>query len=263
MIAADLIAATPSRASELSLVQVFPRADVLPENLLRFHLRFSRSVEVFDVNEHLRLIDTDQTTSTIVADPFLDLSDGLWSADGLTLTLMLHPGRIKSGLAAHDTLGTALRNTHSYALQVHHQTRGDESRTLANEWLTIKRFSVSAAVNRRIDADNIVMTVPPAATRLPLSIGLGHVVDRLASENFVAVTDDRGALVDVDVSTSESDTALRLNPQMPWRAGTYSIHFAGEFEDSCGNRFSASLESKSASQLVQGTTRLSALIKGN
>jgi hypothetical protein len=256
----DLPSAAAACPPESSLAQVFPSADVLPSNLLRFHLRFARTVEVFDVNEHLRLVDTSEGAEQIVAHPFLDLSDGLWSADGLTLTVLLHPGRVKLGLASHEARGAALLTSRSYELQMRSEIDLEDIVASKNEWRTLKRFLVSEALDNSMDVTGFAVEAPRADTRAPLRLNLKRVVDRLAIENYVAVTDENGAIVPIDVVTSRSDMTILLRPLNPWRVGTYTVHFANEFEDVSGNRFSASFESQSIVPFTQTTTRLVASI---
>jgi hypothetical protein len=255
--------AAPNLIAELSSIQVFPSADVLPENLLRFHLRFSRVPDVFDVNEDLRLVDGSAAAKKTVAHPFLDLSEGLWSADGLTLTVLLHPGRIKSGLASYEALGAAIQNTRRYELQMRVNAVLGEVVAANCEWFTLKRFSVTQAFTHSIDANAFVVTPPRADTRSPLVIELGHIADRLAVENFLAITDDENAIIPADIDTSDSETTIQIRPQTTWRVGTYAIHFGSEFEDVSGNRFGAPFESNAAGTFEQQTTRLLVSIANN
>lgn len=48
----------------------------------------------------------------------LAMPDGLWDPEGRRLTLFLHPGRIKRGVAMHEALGLALRPGRRYRLVV-------------------------------------------------------------------------------------------------------------------------------------------------
>ncbi len=256
MIAFDSIHNALTQTPELSLIQVFPSADVLPENLLRFHLRFSQSPEVFDVTEHLRLIDTSNTTNQIVCHPFLDLNDGLWSADGLTLTVMLHPARIKSGTFSHAKLGMAIGDTRSYQLQVQGGFEANEFVSGKGTWLTLKRFSVTHAINSSIDISSLVVDLPRIETRTVMSIKIRRIVDQLAIENLITMTDEHSAIVPIEFATSDSGTTILLTPKIVWIAGTYLIHFSSEFEDVCGNRFGVSFENEAASQLDVPTAHL-------
>jgi hypothetical protein len=256
----DLVSEAAAQPPESPLIQVFPSSDVLPINLLRFHLRFARPVEVFDVNEHLRLVDASDSMKQVVAHPFLDLSDGLWSADGLTLTVLLHPGRIKSGLGARDTLGTALLAARSYELQIRSEIGLDEFFALKDEWRTLKRFSASEALGGSMDVAELSIEMPRADTRAALRIDLARIADQLAVENYVAVTDNDGTIVPIDVTTGHSEMTIFLSPLSPWRAGTYTIYFANEFEDVSGNRFDASFESRTIIPFAQKTTHLVASI---
>lgn len=66
-----------------------------PANVLRFHLQFDRPMTCENALRNLAL--TDRSGSKIEA-PFVDIRDGLWNADQTLLTVLFHPGRIKSGV---------------------------------------------------------------------------------------------------------------------------------------------------------------------
>jgi hypothetical protein len=78
---------------------------VWPANMLRLHLVFPRPMACGAVEAPLRLFDPEGREREGV---FVDLSHGLWSACGRILTGLLHPGRVKRGLAARARLGPAL-----------------------------------------------------------------------------------------------------------------------------------------------------------
>jgi hypothetical protein len=85
-------------------VSVYPSGTSVPENLLRIELRFRVPLRTPLDMVHVKLLDRE---GQLIPDPFLDLP--LPSADGRRLSLLLHPGRVKSGVGANVVLGRALR----------------------------------------------------------------------------------------------------------------------------------------------------------
>ncbi len=70
---------------------VYPSAQVLPENLLRFYIQFSAPMSRGEAYRHIHLLDA---VGKPVPDPFLELDEELWSGDGCRFTLLFDPGRI-------------------------------------------------------------------------------------------------------------------------------------------------------------------------
>src|SRR5262245_53398912 len=95
-------------APRVALVQ--PSGPEVPANLLRLSIRFEAPVEG-PVLRRLALLCADGTP---IQEPFLDQE--LWSPDGKVLTVLMHPGRVKSGLIAHDELGPILSTGEDVAL---------------------------------------------------------------------------------------------------------------------------------------------------
>ena len=84
-----------------SVLMIYPSTDVLPANLLKFYLQFSRPMRETDaIFDHIRIID-DQ--GNVIEDPWRRAP--LWSNDGTRLTLLIHPGRIKTGVNLNLDLG--------------------------------------------------------------------------------------------------------------------------------------------------------------
>jgi hypothetical protein len=80
---------------------VSPSGAVVPENLLRLSVRFD-APPTGRVLERLHFAGRDGP----LPEPFLEQE--LWSPDGLTLTVLLHPGRVKTGLVARHAFGPIL-----------------------------------------------------------------------------------------------------------------------------------------------------------
>jgi hypothetical protein len=237
-------------------IQVFPTADELATNLLRFHLRFDQAIDVFNVNEQLRLVEFDGASQRVVEHPFLDFPDGLWSADGLTLTVLLHPGRIKTGLASQVLLAGALRSAHRYEFQGRGLFMPERDMSHGDEWATLKQFQTIAPQSQLMDAETIGLRMLPGKAHSQLLIGFGRSVDRLALENALALVHDDTGPVGYELSLNGPDDEVALSPHTSWRDGNYTIHFADDFEDTSGNRFGQAFESPSTQAQVTTSRQL-------
>src|SRR5262245_30788542 len=74
------------------VVAVSPSGRAVPENLLRISIRFDAAPE----GQVLRRLSLATRDGRPLHEPFLDQE--LWSPDGRVLTVLLHPGRVQSGL---------------------------------------------------------------------------------------------------------------------------------------------------------------------
>ena len=96
-------AAPPAPSSAAAqMVRVRPSAGQVPANLLRLSIEFATRIEG-PVLPRLALLRPDGKSLT---QPFLE--QDLWSPSGRVLTVLMHPGRVKTGLNARDSLGPIL-----------------------------------------------------------------------------------------------------------------------------------------------------------
>src|SRR5215470_14311129 len=116
------LACSHAAASTPRVVLVQPSGPEIPANLLRISIRFATQVE----GPLLPRITLLRADGRKIQEPFLEQE--LWSPDGKVLTVMMHPGRVKSGLIARAKLGPIL-------------SVGDDV-SLALDGLPIKRWSV-------------------------------------------------------------------------------------------------------------------------
>jgi hypothetical protein len=96
-------------------IRISPQATVLPANTLRFYLHFPRPAEAHFDRDHLWLLNEQEQE---VPDPFLVLSQELWSVDGRRLTVLMEPGRIKRGLGTDPAHEPAFVVGRTYSLVV-------------------------------------------------------------------------------------------------------------------------------------------------
>ncbi|MEM1074537.1 MAG: hypothetical protein AAF665_02750 [Pseudomonadota bacterium] len=111
MIAVGAVAGTSvafascSETSARNQVEVYPTAQVLPANLLRFFAHLPHPMGSKGIQQCVHLVNV---SGQVVLDALLSNRFYLWSPDNTRLTLLLDPTRLKTGLAAHKAFGRAL-----------------------------------------------------------------------------------------------------------------------------------------------------------
>ena len=108
----DVIEATfrlerPRAKPETIVSQVYPTANSLPENLLKFYLHFSTPMSQGNVYNYIHLLNAGGKKLDL---PFLEVDEELWNPDGTRLTILLDPGLIKSGLLPREHYGPVSRD---------------------------------------------------------------------------------------------------------------------------------------------------------
>jgi hypothetical protein len=216
---------------------VYPSAPVLPQNLLRMHVFFSEPPFVDTLMQAVRLLDNHDG---VVAHPFLDLQEGLWDATGTRLTLLLHPGRIKSGLASRLSRGPAIEQSQRYRLAIDMDLLFGPS-VSETRWHS-HAFSIGPAIEAAVDhaAWNIGRPLPGSLD--PLRLSFGRSMDRLGLEGAFAVTAADGSSVPFTQQVSEAEQGVELTPQQAWRPEVHRLDVAAGLEDVAGNRVAQAFE---------------------
>lgn len=194
---------------------VRPSATSVPASLLRLSIVFARP-QTQPVIPRLELLRDDGTMVDAPFDP-----QELWSPDGLTLTVLLQPGRVKTGLVAHNTLGRAL-------------IAGEHVRLMFRN-REIASWNVTSSNSTPPVPDRWKVAPPRAGTRATLSVRLDKPIDAM-DRDLVAIATADGRRVTGKVTLSHGETQWSLVPRAPWRPGPYEVVVNAELEDSSGNR---------------------------
>ncbi len=209
--------------------KIYPTADVLPANHLRFHIHFSKPMRGGpDLFEHIQLLDAD---GKVIDDPWL--TDELWDADGKQLVLYIHPGRIKWGLLLRMLLGPVLEPDRRYTLVIGGGLLDANGQPLGKD--VRKPFRTSAEDRVRIDLKAWKLSSPTAGTKTPLVLTLPKPVDVASLEQYVTVTDIKGVAIKGRVTVGATEKTWTFQPEQPWREGKYQVKVNGRLEDPCGN----------------------------
>lgn len=219
--------ATTVVAHAATTASVTPSGDAVPENLLRIELHVAGSLVAPLAMDHVHLLDAQGRD---IPGAFLDLP--LPGDDGRTITLLLHPGRVKTGVGANVAMGRALHAGESVTLVV------DDPRLLAP---VRKRWHVDAPVRRGLLASATLLEAPHAGTRAPLRVRFGSPLTA-SGLRLLAVRGPDGERVDGSAVLDAGETTWRFVPTRPWAVGVHALKLHPRLEDVAGNRPCAPFE---------------------
>jgi hypothetical protein len=222
----------PARASaaRARVMAIYPSANELPANQLKFYVTFSAPMMVGEARERVRLLDEDGRE---VPRAFLWLEDELWDRSRQRLTLILDPGRVKRGLRANIEDGAPLVEGHRYRLTLDGAWRDGNGSPLGESFA--KEFRVVAADRRSPDPTQWQVVAPAAASREPLVVRFDEPLDFALLHEMLEVPDNSGAVVDGTMTVLDGERAWRFVPRRDWPRGSFIVRVRPQLEDRSGN----------------------------
>ena len=219
----------PAAKAPPRVVKIYPTADVLPANHLRFFIYFDRPMrggkELFG-----RLALLDEKGKEIDA-PWLD--DEIWDEENNCLILYIHPGRIKWGVELRESMGPVLHEKQSYSLVVRGEWTDLDGNKLGKD--TIKKYRTTSEDRVRIELGDWKLTAPKAGTRDALTLTFPKSIDYRSLQTGLTVRNAKGQSVAGTIAIGKGETSWRFTPSQPWQAGAYQVNVSPDMEDVAGN----------------------------
>jgi hypothetical protein len=209
---------------------VFPSSDVLPENLLRFYVRFSNPMHRGRAPENIDILRPDGRSAP---DVLYRAPVELWDSSMTCLTILLDPGRLKRGVGPNRELGPPLQAGERYTLAIGRGMIDMYSRPLYQSFS--KAFSVSEAIREPIAIEAWKIAPPTMGSNEPLALRFPSPLDWAQLWHGISVASDAGEPIAGRIGIDSGETRWRFTPDEPWQAGTYSVRVAQDLEDICGN----------------------------
>jgi len=225
-------------ASALTEVtHVFPSCDLLPENLLRFHVCFSNSMRRGRALEEISLLDSDGQP---VADALYRPPVELWDRTMRHLTVLLDPGRLKRRLGPNLALGPPLKVGQKYTLEIGSGMTDRDGRALGKSFR--KSFVVGDAVRSNISVENWNILPPATGTRQALVLMFANPLDWALLLRTITIESADGSVTDGRIAVDQCERRWSFTPGSPWIAGLYHIRVRSSLEDVCGNSITAAFD---------------------
>jgi hypothetical protein len=206
---------------------VTPSGDAVPENLLRIVLHLDAPLSA---PLDLRRVTLSDDNGAVIEHAFLDLP--LASADGKSVTLLLDPGRIKTGVGPNVALGPALQAGQGVRLRVDDPQLGRA---------VDKRWRVDAPLRSRIEPQYWIVHAAKRGSRQALRIGFPSALDGDAAP-LLALQGPDGRRLAGSARLAAGEREWRFRPASPWRPGTYLLRIHPRLEDPQGNRLCSAFE---------------------
>jgi hypothetical protein len=217
-----------ARNEQAPAIRLSPSQGLVPANILRLHVSFEAAPDVELAASSARLLEG---SGAEIPHAFLDLPGGLWSADGRTLTLILHPGRIKAGLAGNRDAGPAMAAGRRYSVEID-----------GGGGLVRLPLLIGPAVTSAIDPARWRIAKAEAGGRGPLMVSFDRVMDSESVKAALGVRDSAGVRIAGAWRISEDGREGQFDPLAHWSADHATLDLAPDVEDAAGNRPFVSFE---------------------
>jgi hypothetical protein len=220
----------PAKKREPSafVAAVYPSADRLPENQLKFYIHFSAPMSQGGSYTHVKLLDEKGKAGDM---PFLELDQELWDPEGKRFTLFIDPGRIKRFLKPREDLGPALEQGKKYTLVIDKSWRDADGTPMKASFT--KAFTVGPPDEKQPDVKKWKLSAPTG--REPLRVAFGKPMDHALALRLVWVEDGAGKRVAGTAALAEKESVWLFTPAAVWKPGKYSLVADAEVEDLSGN----------------------------
>ena len=210
--------------------KVYPSADALPENLLKFYIHFTAPMSRGKIYDHIHLR---QENGRDVELPFLEIDEELWDTTMTRLTLIIDPGRIKRGVRPLEEIGPALESGKSYTLIIGSEWRDGTGNPLKESFQ--KTFKVTEPDREPPDTAQWKIESPPEGSRNPLAVVFPEPMDQALAQRVIRVGEESGKPVDGIVSLEDQERRWLFTPDTVWRRGRYQLIIHTTLEDLAGN----------------------------
>jgi hypothetical protein len=229
-IEAEVLLPAGDRTPTTTVEAVYPSADVLPENLLKFYIVFSAPMTRGQAWGNLRLLEP---SGKAVELPFLEIDEELWDPGTRRLTVLIDPGRIKHGVRPLEEVGPSLVAGGTFVLEVLPAWEDAEGKPLRAGHR--KTFRVGPADREPIDPLVWKITAPRTGGMEPLVATLGEPLDHGLLQSAISVHGPGGRRIDGTVRLGDGERTWAFTPASAWADGVHHIAVRTTLEDLAGN----------------------------
>jgi hypothetical protein len=217
-------------AAPAEVKHIYPTGDELPENLLRFYVTFSDSMQRGRAAAEISVLGPDGEP---VPDVLYRAPVELWDRSMRCLTVLLDPGRLKRGVGPNRELGPPLKSGDVYTLAIGAGMLDASGRQLPKP--VFKRFRVTDAVREAVAIEQWKVLPPRADSRQPLMLVFPRPLDRALLSHTITVMSGDGKALGGKIVIDRDERRWAFTPAAPWLSGAYQVRVASDLEDVCGN----------------------------
>jgi hypothetical protein len=222
---------SPEATPTTEVVAIYPSADQLPVNLLRFYVQFSgpMSEDWATRSVHVRRADSNQQ----LEDVFVPMEPELWDPERRRLTILLDPGRVKRGLAPNEEAGYPL--VEGVAIIVSIDSKFRDAAGFPLRASVERRYEIGPPVRLKVNPAIWRYRWPAAGSTDPLTVEFDRSLDHALLQHSLWVSSEAGEPLAGRVSVDPGERRWRFRPESPWKEGRYQVMVDPRLEDLAGN----------------------------
>lgn len=209
-----------------NVVNSFPLADELPENFLKFYIKFDQPMATGHVYDYLHLLKD----GVEIENAFIPLKPELWDTNKELLTVWIDPGRVKRDLGPNKKFGAVLEAGNAYQILISNGLKAANGANLDSVYL--KTFIVVNRDEKTPSIDDWSFKIPANNSKEALELSMREAMD-YATLNFLSIFHNGEEIEGSYMFLS--DTEISFVPEKDWRIGEYVLRVASKAEDLAGN----------------------------
>lgn len=222
------------------VLAIYPTTDAVPVNVLRFHIQFSKPMQEMSILQHVHLTNSGGEDMTGV---FYENQYELWNESRTMVTLIVDPGRVKTGLLANMKMGRAFDEGAQYVLEIDSLLTDFEDNGLST--IFSKTFVAAAEDKKPPNTALWQCSTPARNTKEPLSIAFQDCIDVVSARTFIKVLNNEKEVFG-QITLGVDDTNWSFTPEDKWQEGTYEIIVHPALEDIAANSLNQVFDHKTS-----------------
>ncbi len=228
----------PKNYKHLSVEAIYPSASILPSNILKWHIQFSRPINKTNVYEHIQFVDN---YGEEISKAILPIENTLTNSKGTLLTLWIEPGRQKRDLIPNQQLGPVFVSGNDYKIIINKELKDQNGVPMLQT--SAHKFTIADADRDLINISSWEVLPPVLKTKSSLIINCHESLDYTSALNGVFVIYNNKKVAG-NWEIKDNETKLIFNPLKIWNKGNYIILFNSKIEDLSGNNLNRLFDHK-------------------
>ena len=230
------------------VIAIYPKTDSIPVNILRFYIQFSKPMQEMNILQHVHLTNSSNQDLTGV---FYENQYELWNENRTMVTIIVDPGRVKTGLLANNKMGRAFDEGIKYSLTVDNSLLDFNDQKLGKSFT--KTFVAVKEDRLAPDTKKWDLTLPKKNTKEEIEIHFNDKIDPISATTLIKIykgnKEIKGAIL-----LKKKEKAWLFQPLNEWEIGEYQIVVNPRLEDIAANSLTQIFDHK-ASDFTQNNNK--------
>ena len=215
--------------SEIVIKNIFPRSNKIPKNILTFYVEFSQPM--MEDESAFRYVNLYNEHNEIV--PQVWLNKSRWITDKI-LMLMIHPGRVKSGISYYENLGDVFDAGKRYYLEITDKIKPLQKNAIVKP--LIKEFEITEPTASCPKVLQNKFSIPRINSKEKLKIVFDRPMDFYTILGGISIIPyNTDISIQGKITCGSDDTEWSFVPDTPWTEKKYTLILNKYVTDTSGN----------------------------